>query len=477
MPSSTGRAERALVAVACAASLALNLATATRFPIPWLDEVMFTDPAANLLLGRGFTSCNWRFQSCDAFWAGYPPLYSTLLFGWMRIFGFGPLAVRSLDYVLVVVAVLALWLAVARLDLVPTRRARLWLIALLLLGYGMVFCYRSARVDCLGIALVAAIVLAHTLRPIALRCAMIALLALLLPLAGLQLLVYAGVMGGLLAVHHGRALRHELVSCVAGLLGGTGALYGLYTAAGVWPSFMKETIGTRSIAGGRGLVATLQGYDHNFGGAFKDPSLLILLVVALTLAARRRSHGEPLTRSPLGFGLVVAVVVPAVLFLSGVYPVYYSWMAYVPLSIGVCSERRLLTHAGLVLACAVGLPLVLAWSAVDWADRDYRRLEAALHDAIAPDDHVFTDYPAYYLVKPRAAAVFTDRFLRHMTPAQAASIDVLIVSREQLDRVAPVIGGRWRATGTEIRSRAGADTRVSIWGPRYDLEVYRRTPD
>ncbi|MBI3769182.1 MAG: hypothetical protein HY271_11945 [Deltaproteobacteria bacterium] len=476
MPSSTGHAERALVAVAGAASLALNLATATRIPIPWLDEVMFTDPAANLLLGRGFTSCAWRFQACDAFWAGYPPLYSTLLFGWMRIFGFGPLAVRSLDYVLVVVAVLALWLAVARLDLVPARRARLWLVALLLLGYGMVFCYRSARVDCLGMALVAAIVLAHTVRPIALRCGMIALLALLLPLTGLQLLVYAGLLGGLLAVRHGRALRHELASGAAGLLGGMGALYGLYTTAGVWPSFVKESLGTASIAG-RGLAATLQHYDRNLGGVLKDPSFLVLLVVALTLSARQRSHGEPLARSPLGFALVVAVVIPAVLFLSGVYPVYYSWMTYVPLSIGVCSEKRRFAHAGLVLACAVGLPLVLAWSAVDWADRDYRRLEAALHDAIAADDRVFLDYPAYYFVKPRAAAVFTDRSLKHMTPAQAASIDVLIVSRAQLDEVTPVLGGRWRATGTGIHSRPGRDTRVSIWGPRYDLEVYRRARD
>ena len=50
-----------------------------------------------------------------------------------------------------------------------------------------------------------------------------------------------------------------------------------------------------------------------------------------------------------------------------------SWMAYVPLSVGVCAalsdarpETRHLTHAGLVLACAVGLPLVCVWNAVDW---------------------------------------------------------------------------------------------------------------
>src|SRR6185369_5087747 len=141
------------------------------------DEVMFTDPAASLLFGRGFTSCAWPHQGCDAFFAGYPPLYPALLYGWMRVLGFGPTAVRALDYVLIVVAVAALWLAVARLDLVPTRRGRLWLVALLFLGYGMTFCYRSARVDCLGIALVSGIVLAHTVRAVRVRRVLIALLA------------------------------------------------------------------------------------------------------------------------------------------------------------------------------------------------------------------------------------------------------------------------------------------------------------
>src|SRR6185369_1314971 len=197
------------------------------------DEVMFTDPAASLLFGRGFTSCAWPHQGCDAFFAGYPPLYPALLYGWMRVLGFGPTAVRALDYVLLVVAVAALWLAVARLELVPTRRGRLWLVALLLLGYGMTFCYRSARVDCLGIALVASLVLAFSLRSTTRRCAVLAALALLLPLTGLQLLVYAALIVVLLTAQAGTTLRRELVSVAAGLVAGVAVLYALYTAAGV----------------------------------------------------------------------------------------------------------------------------------------------------------------------------------------------------------------------------------------------------
>lgn len=480
------RVEWAVVAGAGAASLALNLATATRFPIPWLDEVMFTDPAANLLLGRGFTSCAWPTQPCDAFWAGYPPLYPALLFVWMRCFGLGPLAVRSLDYVLAVVAVSLLWLAVARLALVTTRRARLWLVALVLLGYGMVFDARAARVDCLGIALVAALLLACSLRPGGRRCAAIALLAFVLPLTGLQLLVYAGLMGVLLAARGGRALRFELASGAVGLVGGTAALYAFYAGAGVWPAFVNATVGARSIAGRglsvAGLSATLRQYDRSLGGVYKDPSFLVLVTVGVAAYVRSRTPSP--ARSLLAFTLVIAAVVPATLFLSGVYPVYYSWMAYVPLAVGVCAalgdadpRTARLVSAGLALVCAVGLPLVLAWTAVDWADRDHGRVEAALRGAIAPADRVYLDYAAYYVVKPRAAAVFTDRSLPHLTPVEAASIDVLVVGPGELEAVTRRIGGRWRATGTGVHSRPGRDARVSIWGPRYELDVYRRAAE
>jgi hypothetical protein len=484
-PSSPGGAERALVALACAALLALNLTTATRFPIPWLDEVMFVDPAANLFFGKGFTSCTWPLQPCDAgFWAGYPPLYPALLYVAMRVFGFGPVSVRIVDYVLATVAVLALWLAVARLGLIATRRARLWLVALLLLGYGMVFCYRSARVDCVGFALAAAIALACSIRTVWLRCGVIALLALLLPLTGLQMLLYAVLMTGLLAVYRGRELRRELVSAAAGLLAGTATLYALYTAAGVWPSFVGDTIRSHSLAGRDfSLARTLRQYHRNFGGMYKDPSFVLLLVLAIDLAARQWSRGEAVARSPLGFALVVVIIIPTALFLTGVYPVYYDWMAYVPVSVGICAAVSAarpgsgrLTQAGLALVCAVGLPLVFSWMAVDWADRDYARVEATLRDAITADDRVYLDYSAYYAVKPRAAAVFTDHS-PPLTPSASAAIDALVIRPAELDAVARAVGGRWRATGTTIQSRTGGDAGVSIWGPRYDLAVYRRALD
>ena len=74
--------------------LAANLGTSSRSPVIWQDEVMFTDPAANLYFGQGFTTSAW-FQSRDTLFAGNSPLYSLCLYPWIRVFGFGMRSVTS----------------------------------------------------------------------------------------------------------------------------------------------------------------------------------------------------------------------------------------------------------------------------------------------------------------------------------------------------------------------------------------------
>ncbi|SVD30864.1 uncharacterized protein METZ01_LOCUS383718, partial [marine metagenome] len=60
----------------------LNIATATRYPVPWTDEVLYIDPAINLAEGNGFISTAWPSQSKEEFWASNSPLYPLLQAGW-----------------------------------------------------------------------------------------------------------------------------------------------------------------------------------------------------------------------------------------------------------------------------------------------------------------------------------------------------------------------------------------------------------
>ena len=95
----------------------INLFTVDKFPCVSQDEVMFTDPAANLYLGNGFTSSAWFFQGREEFWAGNLPLYSFLVYCWIKLFGFSLTAVRSFNYVLITGSALFLWLGIIRLKL------------------------------------------------------------------------------------------------------------------------------------------------------------------------------------------------------------------------------------------------------------------------------------------------------------------------------------------------------------------------
>ena len=67
------------LAALCLFFLAISLVTASRFPPVWIDEVQFTDPAANLVLHGHFSSTVWIVQRGDEFWAGNTPLYTLML--------------------------------------------------------------------------------------------------------------------------------------------------------------------------------------------------------------------------------------------------------------------------------------------------------------------------------------------------------------------------------------------------------------
>lgn len=100
--------------------LALNLITASWWPVPWTDEALFLDPAANWLMHGHFTSSLWHTQPYGEFWISNAPAYSLLLAGWLQIFGFSLEASRSLNMLLqaVLVWVCLTW-AQKRLNFCP----------------------------------------------------------------------------------------------------------------------------------------------------------------------------------------------------------------------------------------------------------------------------------------------------------------------------------------------------------------------
>jgi hypothetical protein len=151
------RESRSAVSALCLIYLAVNLATASRLPLAWQDEVMYNDPGVNLYLGNGFVSNAWPAGAPTPFWANYPPLYPLLLSGWLHLTGFGPTAVRAPGLVLYLAACLGLLRLVTQAGWLRAAKWRVLLLVLLFTGFGASWSYRMGRPDSLAALLAVAI--------------------------------------------------------------------------------------------------------------------------------------------------------------------------------------------------------------------------------------------------------------------------------------------------------------------------------
>ena len=267
--------------------LTVNLATGARYPFVWEDEVSYTDPAVNLLLGQGFTNTSWmhsstlktEFTGCLMFHALHP----FLLYLWFKVFGFSILAAaRSINYFYFAAALLLVWRSCLRLGLVASSAWRLVLLALLSCGFGTIFNFRCGRYDCLTILIAAALIYSWSVQGRILKYAAIFSLGLISSWAGLQLLPLYVFWGALLWFFVGKEILPRLVALFAGAgIGLLGVLL-LYYSEGVLGRFraVLEHHGSTQL-----FKWILQGKIPGYLIS-KDYSFMVLFVLAAVLARR-----------------------------------------------------------------------------------------------------------------------------------------------------------------------------------------------
>lgn len=485
--------------------LVVNLLTAERSPTVWQDEVLYADPAASLLKGQGFTSAAWPAQPKEQLWAGNAPLHTLLLVPWMWVWGFGPTAVRSVNYAYIAVAAVLLWVSVHRLQLIHRPALRLAFVALVLCGQGVAFGYRSGRYDSIGVLVVAAALFATTQSSSRLRQSMLAVLGFLMPLAGLQLLPFLTVLGVLLIIFLGVGVLRHLAPLAIGCLFGTASLVLSALALGVWQAFRESVrvLGGIGFSPSQAFLGQLAGKGSAMVWAFLSDLSALGVVLCMALAASVALMTRQFRwRSPEVFGLTVAVAVPLGLAVTGKFVSYYSWMVFLPSA--VCcfmvfegwldtapvrglTARRLLTGSfgGLLgLAVAVGLPLRLTRTVTEWGARDYAPVESLVRAHLGPTDWAYCTFSAYYPAKDVAEVVFLPSYSRVMRPDEKGRIGVLVVAPNESARVQALIGGEWREVGDRLAAReltpAFGMLQKAFFGQAttgYRLTVLRRVSD
>jgi hypothetical protein len=460
-----------------------NLATSTRFPLPWQDEDQFTDVAANFALGQGFVSSVWTCgdHNLNGFFACNVPLFPYLLGEWIRAFGFTIASARSLNYLLISVATFILWLATRRLNLVPNQGYRLLVIPLVLVGYGLGINYRSARYDCLGILIVSGMLLAFSLRDARLRMGVLAALGILLPFAGLQLVCFAAVIGVILLAFLRAQVFKELVAVGVGIVIGGALLCGFYAHYGALHNFIAAVHSENP-----GSLVQRYSSGSRAERLPKDPSLFLLYFALLVLAGSRLWRHQFKLHSILGFTIVAGVLIPAGMIVLGKFTTYYSWMAYIPIVVALCAtlpkisfcSAPLSTGAAIALilfGSMMGAPLQMASAFYYWHDRPSAPVESLISRNVGPQDWVYTDYAAYFAVRKQTRYVFIPFVI---PPQYRDKITVMVLPPGDFDKFGhSIIGGEWYDTGDYISSTKRDLVRRSfavLLQRRNDLKVYRR---
>lgn len=446
------RLEVISVCVLLLAILIFNLVTAMVYPAVWLDEVAYSDPAANFILGRGFTSTAWFMQAPDQFWAGNTPLHQLLLIEWLRIFGFSPLAVRSINYVWFVLGTYFIWRFCVRSQLIPQTRWRLLMIALLACESAISFSYRSGRPDMIGYCLCAGTLLATTVSSIRVRGGILLALGFLFPWAGLQLLLFLVLATGLVLIFFGwrNALNGICIGIGAAL--GLAGLYLFYRSHGVWNAFVSSVKLCSS-----GQIGDIYGHARlNVVPEMliRDRSAPFLLLAAIILTVWYWKSRNTVSLKSTLFALSAGLCIPLVMHFVGVFPIYYGWMTAVPVTLAVCHFLSMRPVTPLWIKAAVGillvgsmiigLPIRLAAAIFAPPDKSYDAVSEFISSHLKSSDEACINDAAYYPAIISAKRIYTMRYMQYaMTPEEKSSVTVLIISPSNVSAVTNAIPAHW----------------------------------
>lgn len=453
---------------------AFNLATIISFPLVWQDEVMFTEPAANLARDGVFLSRAWFFSPENQVWAGNSPLYSILLAPWLKLWGVSPVSARSFGLLLGSLGIVAWTTAAQRAGLVKRGATSLAYLAVLFLAYGVAINLRSGRYDGLGILIFGLLALALTWPPSWKRTLALLSLGMLIPASGMHLIVPIVVAALTAFVVYGRKTIPSSILVGAGIAIGLAILLFAFWKAGAMDQFLHSTRKLSKVG----------------GGSFpKDPSLSFVAVAALVNLAAQ-FFGKKRDRR-----LAILCIYPALVTLAfplvARFPTYYSWIIVFPLAALALyrlgeGERRwsraavLAVSFLLVCAVAAGLPLQLAASAL-FPSRGYDQIADAVARHVRRTDVALVSPPAWYPTWRIAAKTYTTEYdleRKFMSPEDERRVSLLVIDPNLLPYLKERFGPGWHQVGTVADPAKTAPPLSGQFGQklfsRYDLAIYRR---
>lgn len=409
--------------------LAIDLLTLRSFPVPWADEAMFADPAASLMLHGHWTSTLWFSRGDFNFWSGNTPAYSALLVPWLWLWGVSALAVRSLNCVLVALAMLFTWFAVKRLRLIPRPEIRLAALIALSLCYPVSYCVRCGRPDVLGMLIfsIGALCWAGPRRGAA--CLGLFICAMIIPFVGLQYAFYIPVLLGVLFWAVGKPAFTRIGAIIAGGLVGGILLLAYFQFLAGWDGLlanMADVHARRPQDFWAGIQALLKGQILFY--YFGRPHFALLIILAVWLVAIRK-HLTQASRRSLVLAVIMLLVPGVIVGFFTHFMAPYHWLAAAPAmillagAVGWSWDNFGLPTKALCALLALGLAVsgrvaFISIGAGLGTAGYMAQIETAATSLVPPGGDVLTDPQLYYALKPRAGNIYFRQIVPRLTVSE-----------------------------------------------------------
>lgn len=413
------------------------------------DEPGYTDPAASLALGQGFTSGAWYAQRSDEFWAGNVPVHALLKAAWFKAFGFGVYQSRSFDILLVALGSLVLASILRRPPVALPAGWQAFGLAVWLLQESSLYLSHLGRPDSLCFLLTALAIRFWLVPAPGARRLGLFVTGALLAATGLQM-IFAAAFAAVffVASQRGRRLA-DAVSLLGGCAAGLALLLGVYYFNGVLDKFWLSVF--PHAAGSRFQIYRIDGWIGNRSFWF-----LLLASAAMSGLYLLRKKGDLML---LSGAVYFTWIFPVLMWGVSKFSAVYTWMPMLGGVLfllaagareraaggGVKSPGFLVVAVCLTAAALVGLPR-RALVAVQAPGLDlHQAAEQYVERHVKPGEHAVYATALFYPVRSRCAkAYYENWYLPMLTPEEKNHLSVLVSNEKRLEQIHQLLGDGWQ---------------------------------
>ena len=214
----------------------------------------------------------------------------------------------------------------------------------------------------------------------------------------------------------------------------------------------------------------------------------------MAIAIYKLVKGEFKFYSLASFGVAVGFGIPFAMRTVGSYPIYYDWMACLPITICVCSELSNLLRLSVqrwLRPVLMGLTVVLLLFApplslynfmIYWPSLNYSAIEEFVTKNVSKNDWVMGDPLTYYALKNKTEVVFHPFYTQIISEKEKEKISVIITKPTSspalkfvgdFETITSKLGGSWADTDQSLTIQT---TKSLFRAERVELRVYRRKP-